>query len=376
MNNTNIIFIPTKFIQKVSHSTIYNIKAPYKVDDGDWDLGKCADFCDTPIYTSLYDLIVNKKDWKETSLYEYIYKNMKEGAPKWGCDTEEKCIKRGEYLLNLYEDIKTVGSVVTRDLLKHYNLKSRSTYSEYDYIQVAIGRDGQIFFASNGSHRLSIAKILGIPVVPVQVCRRHLEWEKFRNKILEVCSERWGGKTYQKLFHPDLQFITPLHADERYDFVKSNTNLKSGTLLDIGSLFGYNCFRGEMDGFQCSAVETSRTFCNAMLKMKTGLEMNLNIIQKDVLTLENVNYDIIIAFNIFHHFLKTEDVYNRFKILLSSMKYKELFVQFHKTEEAQMKTAFKNYNAEDFAKFLMQSTNKTEYKFITDINGRKLYKIS
>ena len=55
---------------------------------------------------------------------------------------------------------------------------------------------------------------------------------------------------------------------------------------------------------------------------------------------------LIVAFNIFHHFLKTEDLYNKLRNFLNSIKFKELFIQVHSINESQMKSAFLNLTPE------------------------------
>lgn len=375
-NIQDVIYVPTNKIQKISLSTNFDIRFPYQVDGGDWDISNLINFEEGTIYTSIHGMVVENKDWTETPLYHYIVQKMEVGEPKWDCDSIEKCVQRGKYLMGLYEDVKNVGNIVSNETLQQYNLKSKSSFSKNDCIQVAIGRDGQILFASNGSHRLSLAKILGIPVVPVMVCRRHVEWENYREKVIQICQKRWEGKTYQKMFHPDLQFVDQMHADDRYDILKSNTELKNTTLLDIGSLFGYVCYRGEMDGFDCTAVELVSDFLNVMRKMKTGMDMKFNILSQDIFKMENINYDIIVAFNIFHHFIKTEELHTKLIELLGRMEYKEMFIQCHKQNESQMKDSYKNYSPEEFAEFIMKhSRNKSGYKYAGVSHGREIYKI-
>lgn len=377
MNTDNVIYIPTDKIQKIAVSADFNIKNPYIVDDGDWDINGLMDFSESFIYTSLFEMIINQKKWEDTELYSNILNKMKKGEPKWGCDTIDKCVKRGTYLMNLYEDIKSVGRILSReDLLKFSNLKTKNFYGKNDCIQVVIGRHGQILFASNGSHRLSIAKILKFPYVPAMVHKRHNQWENYRKEVVDICQRRWGGKTYQKLFHPDLEFIETMHPDNRYDYVNKNTNLKGATLLDLGSLFGYICYRGELDGFKCTAVEQVKDFTTVMKKMKDALDMKFDIIKGDMFNMQNNTYDIIVAFNIFHHFIKTEGLHEKLIGLLKKLEYKEMFVQFHKTHEQQMIGAYKNYNDEEFAKFIIShSKNKTSYECVGNIGGRKIYKI-
>lgn len=328
--------------------------------DGDWDINT-INFDQYYIYKSLEELI-NGKDWKETDLYKHLLNQIEKGNPKWGCINEEMAEKRGEYILNLYKYIKE-------------NKEIPKGYFDEDDICVSIDRDGSFLFSNNGTHRLFIAKILKIKEIPVRIYNIHKKWNEYKLEVKELCDKLWDGKTYQNLPHPDFDEIETMWSDVRFDIIKNNTSLPIGsTLVDIGSLFGNICYQAELEGFNCTAIEIDNKYLNVMKRLHKSYEMNYKIIEESFFDVE-FDFDIIVAFNIFHHFLKTEDLYNKLRNFLNSIKFKELFIQVHSINEFQMKSAFLNLTPEEFINFIKTETNKNEVEYLYELNGRKIYKI-
>jgi len=71
-------------------------------------------------------------------------------------------------------------------------------------VGVDIGRNGELLWHMGGQHRLAAAKVLNIDKIPVQVYRRHEEWEKVRRR-----AEKYGLGKIKSEFrqHPDLNDI-------------------------------------------------------------------------------------------------------------------------------------------------------------------------
>lgn len=66
---------------------------------------------------------------------------------------------------------------------------------------VAIGRDGTLFWV-DGYHRATIAKLLGIDSIPVNVLCRHAEWQRRRDLLFGTGSPAAGSDRRE---HPDLR---------------------------------------------------------------------------------------------------------------------------------------------------------------------------
>lgn len=369
------IIVATQKIEYIA-DVFYDISKPdCKVIGGDWDISNLVRIEDSLIFKSLSDMFLKQKEWHETDLYYFIKKGIDSNDFKWNCDTIEALDKRGEYLKGLYKSIKENGLLTHKESVER-NLISNPGQIDGDDVSVAIGRKGNILFIQNGSHRLCISKILGIDKIPVKVYRRHSEWEISRNHVFEKCERFWKGKTYQQLPHPDFDEIENIWSDGRYDLLRSNTSSEKGdTLLDIGSLFGYICYRAELDGYDCTACEIDDNYLSVMRMLHEGYDMDYKILTKSFLEMESVEYDVIIAFNILHHFLKRSYEFSMLERFLEKCRFREMFLQVHENGEAQMIGAYKDFSPEEFSDFVMKKTNKDNCVLIGEEMNRKIYKI-
>ena len=163
------------------------------VVDGDWD-NTNSKFNDYPLYQALVERYKHGKDWKETDYIKRKIREAEEGGKVWHrCDSKDDIINRCGYIDNLYTNIKENG------YKKQDELPPRESYPRelINEILVDIGRDGELLFV-NGIHRLSIAKIQNLDVVPVTVLVRHKKWMR---KINE------GFKHSKLPDHPDVNEV-------------------------------------------------------------------------------------------------------------------------------------------------------------------------
>ena len=183
---------------------------------------------------------------------------------------------------------------------------------------------------------------------------------------------------YQPFTHPDLQDIPSYYDSFRIDLIKKNLSIKKGTVLDIGAQLGYFCHRFEEEGFDCYAVESDPVNIYLLRKLKKIEKRRFRIIPQSIFDYNkgsNLSFDIVLALNIFHHFLKTRKSYEELTVLLKRIKTKEMFFQAHKYDEPQMRGAYKNLHPHEFADFILKYTNLTNYKLIGETkDNRKIYK--
>jgi hypothetical protein len=80
-------------------------------------------------------------------------------------------------------------------------------------VAINIGRDGELILW-DGRHRLGIAQILKLSLIPVRVVVRHKAWQEKRERIY-TCKDPQKNKEDQRkyLFHPDVSFLM---ADKVY----------------------------------------------------------------------------------------------------------------------------------------------------------------
>jgi hypothetical protein len=91
---------------------------------------------------------------------------------------------------------------------------------------------------------------------------------------------------------------------------------------------------------------------------------------------EKTNFDVVLAFNIFHHFLKTEETYYRLIELLNRLDMKVMFFQSHLPESPQMRGAYRNYDCEEFINFILKNSRLNEVMYINKAKGeRPIYRL-
>lgn len=329
--------------------------------DGDWDLDKFKFEDEIVFYNSFKEHFYEDVEWEKT---EYFSRNLKQiledKKNKWGCKNKEEFLERCRHLDELFLEMKKNGWVQNENS---------------DFLTINIDRNGHILF-NDGRHRLTFAKLLKINKIPAKILVRHKKWADFKKEIEKYAFEH-KGKIYTEIDHIDLKNIEYVH-DGRYEVIKSHISDDSKSVLDIGSHWGYFCSRLEKDlNKECVAVEVSEKHFYFLEKLKTAMNCNFNAVNENIFSFIDKNYkfDVIIALNIFHHFLKTEHLFNKFLKLLNKIESREMFFQSHKFHENQMKNSFFNLKPQEFAEFIVKNSKYNNFQEIGDFNGRKLFHI-
>lgn len=245
-----------------------------------------------------------------------------------------------------------------------------------DEITVNIGRKGDLLL-NGGVHALSSVKLLNVQRVPIRIVARHPQWQKFRK---EICSLALEKRLYQPITHPDLCDMSAKHrSEDRFDIIRENLSVQKGRLLDIGANFGYFCHKFEELGFKCYAVENNLEDIYFLKKLRRASNRKFRIISRSIFEWEGVKkleFDVVLALNIFHHFMKKKTTYLELINLLKNLKMKEMFFEPPLFNEPQMKRAYKNYSEKEFVEFILQNSQLKSAKLIgVSQDGRSLYKL-
>lgn len=162
-----------------------------RVAGGDWDLQRNA-FAENLTYRIIHEHFGQGVAWRETQAFGIFLALVRSGQPVWHrCRSEGDLLARCAKLERLRDDLRGGYRAGPRYAL--------------DEITVNIGRDGDLLYNSDGAHRLSIAKVLGLPFVKARVLVRHAAWQAIREELLRV-----GGagalspRATRHLGHPDL----------------------------------------------------------------------------------------------------------------------------------------------------------------------------
>jgi 2-polyprenyl-3-methyl-5-hydroxy-6-metoxy-1,4-benzoquinol methylase len=369
-------YLKNKDSEKLSFAArVFPLNMRGKVVGGNWDVTNW-EFTDLNVYKSFKDRIGEDVEWQDTEFYKDILRAVESGRFHWGIQNKADLDNRCKYLDSLYESIRNNGL--------HLNRSICNKNSTYDEIDVNIGRNGEYLF-QNGVHILSIAKILEIKYVPVMVFVRHKKWQEFREFVFSYAKQQRRGRLYQPIVHPDLADI-PYYDLEGHNCedimkaIKLHLGPEKGVMLDIGANIGFFCHKFEDLGYQCYAVEKDPITFRILEKIKIAENKKFEVINKSIFEIElikKMKFDVVLALNVFHHFLKTKTEFIKLKGLLKNLKMNQMFFEAHRYDDAQMKNAFINYTQPEFVDFVLQHTslNKSEVIY-TAKNGRTIFKLS
>ncbi len=93
---------------------------------------------------------------------------------------------------------------------------------------------------------------------------------------------------------------------------------------------------------------------------------------------EKTDFDVVLALNVWHHFLKRKEPYLQLMELLKRLEMRELYLQPHEHSNPQMRGAYRNYHPGEFVDFVLRSSNLSRAELISEEGspGRPIYKLS
>ena len=343
-----------------------------KVIGGNWDQRRIKFADRIGLLRGLEDRFIRGMRWEETEFYQRILNVISNGTALWDCKSKAELDKRCRYLDSLFQDIKTNGYRSQQEIAQEEN----NPYKGEDEITVRIARDGALLF-EDGQHRLAMAKLLHIDRIPIKITARHSEWFQFRKEVIDYARTQPWGKLYHPVTHPDLCDIPSLYGDERFELIKAHLPIQSGDLLDIGANWGYFCHKFEEEGFNCYAVESNARNRYFLEKLKIAENKKFKIIYKSIFNYrDKTDFDVVLALNIFHHFIKTEETYYKLIDLLKQLDMRVMFFQTELSDSLQMKGAYRNFDCGDFVDFILENSKLNESTYIGETkDGRPIYRL-
>lgn len=239
--------------------------------------------------------------------------------------------------------------------------------------RVRVGRGGEIL-AEADPYRLILAKILGIQSMPARVTARHPGWMSFRKEVLAYARDV-GGKVYHPITHPDLHDIPSGHGEYRWKLIEKYLPVQSGRVLDVGANFGYFCHMFEDKGFECTAVELRPRNIYFLEKLKAAEDRQFDIFKGSIFDFySDDEYDIVIALNIFHHFLRVQDRYEQLIQFLRRTRMRSMFLETHNPGEPHMLGTYRNYKPDEYVQFILDNSCLVKSTFLQTVNGgRNIY---
>ncbi len=351
------------------------------VEGGDWDVGGIP-FEELEACKAIRARIQDGTPWHQTGYWRESMRYIEAGNMVWNCRNTDDLAQRFAYVDSLISSIREHGLLPHAEVGAAQDPAGRFTAD----IEVNIGRHGEFLF-QDGRHRLAIARVLGLKQVPVKVKVRHEEWQKFREYMFTMVAGGGGaakdGVLYQSPIHPDLHEIPAEHScEDRLKVLLPHLRVRSGALLDIGCNLGFFCNGFERAGLECTGLEYGPDIAYAANRIALAEDRRYRVINGDVLDprvhdpIVRRSFDVVLALNIFHHFMKTKVDHDRLIVLLGKLRPAQLFFEPHRTDEPPMQGAYANLEPEEFVAFVQTHAGLAHAEYIhTAPDGRKLFSL-
>ena len=88
------------------------------------------------------------------------------------------------------------------------------------------------------------------------------------------------------------------------------------------------------------------------------------------------HFEVVLALNIFHHFIKQREIFERFEAWLGQLSMDAMIFEPHCSSEPQMSGAYRNFDEREFLDFIIAKTVLNHAELIhrcTD--GRPIYRL-
>lgn len=341
---------------------VFALNSTEQVVDGNWDRGGVA-FDELPAVRAIKARMTTGEDWHRTDFYRLLVRDVQAGHMHWGCRTMADVERRFRRIDALISSVRRFGVLEPDKVGKAQDPNGRYP----DLIEVNIGRAGELLF-QDGRHRLAIAKVLGLPRVPVRVRVRHLEWQQFREQLFDLADSKDGATGSSLLFqrptHPDLQDIAlPCDAESRLEAMLAHLRMQQGTLLDLGCNLGMFCHYFEKIGFDCVGIEVNPGVARVAEQLARNESRHLQVRVGDVLlpgihdSLLAQQHDLVLALNVLHHALNTRENFERLQILLEKMRPRQMFLEVPNTDDWPPRNAYTQFDGPEFVAFIQHAVS-------------------
>lgn len=162
------------------------------------------------------------------------------------------------------------------------------------------------------------------------------------------------GRLYTPIPHPAFSDLRYKNGPERLELIAPHLEYKNGTVLDIGSNWGYMAHRLEELGYSVTAVERSPRSVYFLKEIRDLCDRKFDVVHDSIFNLRHLDYDIVFALNVFHHFMKTEESFKKFENFLGRLKCRMMIYQAHDPSEVQMAGAYWNMTPEEATNFFSE----------------------
>jgi hypothetical protein len=152
---------------------------------GEWSMKGHADIDNDPVLRDAIAHWTHGVPWEETEEVNRMQALIARKGPVKGCRSRADILARCAGLDALFAQIASEGRVRPRSEVE------RRAFREHGGIGMHIGPDGMLIRAQNGRHRFAIARVLGLPGIPVRIGRVHLSALAYVEQLRRGEEDTW-----------------------------------------------------------------------------------------------------------------------------------------------------------------------------------------
>ncbi len=328
--------------------------------DTPWQLQRLSD---SELSQSFRDHFQLGVPWESTSYWAELKQSLAAGNMVQGCQTSDDVPVLLHRMDTLFESMTQ-----KRDLTPYL--------ADTTPIQLAIGRHGDLVVV-NGEEHVVMGRLAGVNTFPAKIVLRHPKWIRFCKQFRCFLQTEAGGQAYQPVTHVDLQHLPASWSNNRFPIVADCLSHGSGRLMDIGANLGYFCHRAEEMGYDCIAIEACRRLAYFADRLRRADNRQFQVLNDSVLEYPFEDpFDVVLALNIFHHFLKTKKRFESLVTMLGRMKTREMIFQAHRLDEPQMRHAYRDFAPKAFVQFILENSCLNASEEIGVDRGRRIFRLS
>lgn len=195
-----------------------------------------------------------------------------------------------------------------------------------------------------------------------------------REKVL-AWAARHNNKLYAPISHPQLSDIPSVWPPKRFEPVRSAVPVDARTALDVGAHWGFFSIELAKMGLDVTAVEKNPRNAAFLREIAELSSAAVTVEERSIFDLDRPDFDVVIALNIFHHFIRDEETYGKLMAFLSKLRCRTLLYQAHANDERRMKESFARIPAEEMCDVICRKTGLGNWELIDIFRNRKLFRL-
>ena len=196
----------------------------------------------------------------------------------------------------------------------------------------------------------------------------------FRKEVL-AWAARHKGKLYAPISHPQLADIPSVWPPRRFETIRGALPADARTALDIGAHWGFLSIGLAALGLDVTAVESVPENASFLRRIAELSGTPVKVEERSVFELDGLDFDVVLALNIFHHFLRQPDSYRQLMDLLSRLRCRTMIYQAHAIDGPKMKEAFARIPPEEMCDIICRKVGLNGWEQIDIFNKRKVFRI-